>query len=223
MKTLIILIVTLCTVSFVQAQDIDISSKSAKVRIGDVDISIKKAPFMQGDWELSMTGTIGKSTNTTTSTAASYSWGDESSKMYGTLSLTAGYYIIDQFSVEPEINYFAYEGAPPGESILLNLSYTYPLKHSIVALFIRGGYGLGNATSFLGIPDVIIRSSDNFDVKTYNAGAGVKLIIAQNVALRIEMNYRLQTYTQDYSGFTSYSFENKNSVMKLFVGFSVLL
>jgi hypothetical protein len=223
MKFFTILIIALCTFSSVCAQDIDLSSKSAKVRIGDVDISITKAPFMQGDWELSMTGTIGKTSSTTISTMDSYGYENKSSKMYGTLSLTAGYYIIDQLSVEPEINYFAYEGAPPGESVLLNLSYTYPIRHSIVALFIRGGYGLGNASSVLGIPDVIIHCSDNFDVKTFNAGAGVKLIIAQNVALRIEMNYRLQTYTQDYSGYSSYSVENKNSAVKLFVGISVLL
>jgi opacity protein-like surface antigen len=220
MKTLIILIIALYTVSTVQAQDIDISSKSAKVRIGDVDISIQRAPFMQGDWELSMTGTIGKSTRSVSSPSPYGSWGNESSTTYGTLSLTAGYYIIDQLSIEPEINFLAYEGEPPGESVLLNLSYTYPIPHSIVAPFIRGGYGLGNATSFLGIPDLAIHSTDNFDIKTLNAGAGVKLIVAQNVALRIEINYRNQTYTLED---ISYSLDYKYSTVELFIGFSVLL
>ncbi|MGD0337957.1 MAG: outer membrane beta-barrel protein [Bacteroidota bacterium] len=224
MKNFIIhTIISLSMISLVHAQDIEISSKSAKARIGDIDISVKKGPFMQGDWELTMSGALGQYTTKTTTSMNSWNYGNESKENFATISLTAGYYFIDWLSLEPEVNLFAYEGGQPGESVLLNLSFTYPLEHSIVAPFIRGGFGLGNAGFITGNLPFSSFVSDKFDVKTFNAGAGVKLLIAQSVALKIELNYRYQTYTENYTGCILYSVNNKNSMIRLFVGFSVLL
>jgi hypothetical protein len=224
MKTLIILIIALCTVSTVQAQDIDISSKSAKVRIGDVDISITKAPFMQGDWELSMMGSVGSTTSKESYISTNYTSTDEILTQYMFLSLTAGFFLLDRISIEPEISLLATGREKPAQSFLLNLSYTYPLANTNTAIFIRGGYGLGNGSSILMDSGIPIRQTDGLDIKIINAGAGVKFLIAQGAGLRIEVNYRQHTYSLDRdNGSTSYTIEDKDSVVRCCFGFSVLL
>jgi opacity protein-like surface antigen len=221
-KLLYLTVIALCTIPSIHAQDVDISSESAKLRIGDVDISVRRAPFMKGDWELSLSGAVGKYSSETSTSGGDWKYSDESSRFYATLSLTAGYFLIDRLSLEPEVNFFTYEGGPPAESIILNLSYTHPFEHSIIALFIRGGYGLGNGSSVFGISDIPVHSTDGFKVKTVNAGTGVKLLVAQNVALRIELNYQYQFYTQNYGNYSSFSTDNSNSTLRLCFGFSIL-
>ena len=224
MKLFTFLTFVLFMASYVRAQDVDVSSKSATIRIGDIDISVKKAPFMQGDWELSMVGSVGSMTSKSSYTSAVYSSTGESSTQYVFLSATAGYYLADRISIEPELSLIATGDEKPAQSILLNLSYTYPLANTNIAIFIRGGYGLGNGTTILLESGIPLRQTDGLDINTINAGAGAKFLIAQGAALRLEVNYRQQTYSHDGgSGSYSYSIENKNSVIRCCLGFSVLL
>jgi hypothetical protein len=223
MKNFIIIIIMLFMIPIVHAQDIDLSSTSAKVRIGDLDISLRKAPFMQGDWELTTAGAFGSMSRKTSSSAGSYKYSNESSSNYAFLSLMADYYIIDRLSIEPEISLLAVKDAKPGETILLNVSYTQPLGNSIVALFIRGGYGLGNASSIPIMPELPIQMTDGFKVNTINAGGGVKLLIAQGVALRIEVNYKYQTCTYDFGGGYPAKYDYTYSIIRCYFGLSALL
>jgi hypothetical protein len=224
MKVFSILIMALCTVPFVQAQDIDISSKSAKVRIGDVDISITRPPFMQGDWELSMTGSLG-SVKSENSYPNLYYPTVESSLQYVFLSFSTGYFLLDHFSIEPEISLLAIENSKPAQSILFNLSYTYQVGNSNTALFLRGGYGLGNGLTYQIGTVIQTRYSTDFDFKIINAGVGVKYLVAQGAALRIELNYRQQKYSEKRSDGpeSSITTETKDSIIHLCFGFSVLL
>lgn len=221
---IIVIIIPIFMISIVHAQDIEISAESVKARIGDVDISVKKAPFMQGDWELTTSGSFGSISSKISDSYGTYSYSEESTSNYSFISLMTGYYIVDRLSIEPEFSLLAMKDTKPGESILLNVSFTQPLGKSNVALFVRGGYGLGNATSIPLIPDVPIRVSDGLKVNTINAGGGVKLLIAQGVALRIEVNYRYQTYTEDYGpGPEYYSANYDYSIFRFYFGLSALL
>ncbi len=228
MKTCMIAVVLVCFFHFASAQDIDISSGSIKGRIGEVDISIKKLPFLQGSWELATSGTFG-SLSTKQSYNLSYPGNaststSESTLQYAYISATAGYYLIDGLSIEPEFAILATEQTKPGQSALLNLSYTYLIKQTAVAPYIRAGYGLGNSASIVVVPELPAHSSSDFDVKTINVGAGVKFLVAQGAAIRIEVNYKRQNYTENFNyASISSSREYTYSSTRLWFGVSILL
>jgi hypothetical protein len=179
-----------------------------------------KAQFKQGDVELSFSGGLDSWSNSSTSSGSTHS----DSRNLAILSVVPGFYVIDGLSLEAELGLFAEEKAKPAEFLLGNISYTYPIPESRVALFGRVGYGFSNAWQ-LPVPlGTVLRVSNDFDVGVFNAGAGVKILVSQGVALRAELNYKSHSWTTEYHSYyysskTEYTYSNTG----LLLGFSILI
>jgi hypothetical protein len=98
-----------------------------------------------------------------------------------------GYYLIDGLSIELEYGLMAVEDSRPFHSIIGNLSYTYPLPESSVALFARAGYGVSNGRALY---SVIMSGGGEMDYGILNLGAGAKILLSRMAYLRGEVNYR---------------------------------
>jgi len=180
--------------------------------------SIAIAQFEKDCVELSLSGSIGSLTETGSAGSISIS----QSFTYLFLTTALDYYVSDGLSLEPEIGFMAIEKSSPSQSVLLNLSYTSRLPKSMVALFLRGGYGLGNSLTISPYGNIPMQISNKWDVNTLNFGAGLKILFNENVALRTELNYRRQSFTRGstyYSSSQDYVYSN----VGLLLGFSILL
>ena len=161
------------------------------------------AQFKKGDWELRWNGNAGKydlkDRVTSGGPANETSLG---SRLYMNGSLCAGYYIMDGVSVEGEFSLYAREGAALKKYFLFNLSYTHYLPKTGTAPFVHAGYGRGGGFIF---PDPYPSSSISFKstawgVSVLNLGAGVKYILAKNIAATLELNYRSQSFDESQNG-----------------------
>ncbi len=180
------------------------------------------AQFNEGKIEFSLNGTGG---SYKFNSSSNYS-GINTSRTYLYLTTTVGYYVIDNISIEPQFGLFALKNSKPSQSIVLNVSYSKRIENSNVALFIRSGYGLGNAISspfFYEIP--IYRVANKWDVNIVNVGVGIKFIISEVAALKFETNYREESFLGEkdseyfFWGNSDYSFDN----MMLLIGISFYL
>ncbi len=163
-----------------------------------------QAQYKRGDGELMLLGTVGSVTSTTelTFTDPSVAGSESSSeRLYMYLAATPAYYLINGLSAELELGVRALKGVRPAQSAVLHLSYTQSRRRSIVAWFVRGGYGVANG---LAVPvyDNISRLTDGFDVGVVSLGAGLKIRPAGRGLIRIEANYRLQMYETKGESYT---------------------
>lgn len=183
--------------------------------------SFAVAQFQQGDVEIAFSGNFGSLETSRTSGGSTQS----ESSTYFNLSITPGYYVANGFSIEPEFALLAVEDEEPAQYVLGNISYTYRLPESDVALFGRAGYGVSNSIQFPVPGGINLRISDKFDVGVLNLGAGVKYVIKNAVALRTEMNYRRHSWTTESFSFFGGSFKSERTYTNigLLFGFSVLL
>jgi len=186
------------------------------------------AQFDSGHVELSLMGTGGYQRQTPATLA-----NDSQFLGYAMLNLSVGYYFISGLSVEPQIGFVAIEKSFPSQSTLLNISYTRLIPSSTVALFARVGYGISNSLSPPMLAFVPTRISNKWDVHVLNAGAGTKILIKENVVLRLELNYRKESF-QYQIPIGLYYVDNKaveltkgedftNSYVGMLFGFSFIL
>jgi hypothetical protein len=178
------------------------------------------AQFKQGDVELSFSGSLGSLNASSTSSGYNHS----ESRNTAILSVVPGFYVIDGLSLEAELGLLAEEKAMPAQYLLGNVSYTYLIPESRVALFGRVGYGVSNSVQIPVQPGIVSRVTNNFDVGVFNAGAGVKILVSQGAALRAELNYKSHSWTTEYhspyySSKTEYTYSNTG----LLLGFSILI
>jgi len=158
------------------------------------------AQFKKGDVELSLSGTVGSWTNRYNySSSLPYSYNSDRSESLNfiLLAITGGIFLYDGFSFEPEIDIVALEKEEPAQCYIGNVSYTALLPDSKVALFMRGGYGVSNSFQVPMWGMMPMGAMDKFNVKIINVGAGVKYLITEQVALRIELNYRRQSFGKE--------------------------
>ncbi|HEY6951388.1 MAG TPA: outer membrane beta-barrel protein [Bacteroidota bacterium] len=186
-------------------------------------VGIADAQFQKGTTELTLSGNLGSSTNKTSGGNSYYSYDHSETVNYAVLDLAVGFFLADGFSLEPEVALFAAEQQEPAQYLLANISYTMPNPSAKVAPFIRAGYGVSNSMKIPGL-GIMGRMSDKLDVGVLNLGAGIKYLVASDVALRVEVNYRKHSYSHSdsFSGFTS-SYEYSFATTGLLFGFSVLL
>jgi opacity protein-like surface antigen len=173
--------------------------------------SFASAQFTKNSVELSLSGSMGVWTPSSQSQSYTYIF----------LTSDVDYYIIDGLSLEPEIGFTAVENSQPSQSILLNLSYTSRIPNSNTALFLRGGYGIGNTVLWAPFGSIPIQLSNDLNIYTINVGAGLKILLRENVALRVEGNYRQQSYKPNYGNYSSSTEQYSN--FALLLGFSILL
>lgn len=192
--------------------------------------SLTNAQFKKGDWELGMIGSFGSLSVTNSysysDSYSNYSSSDSKSKSYtyAILSVSPAYYIADGFSIEPQFGLFALETQSPGGYIIGNLSYTYLLPDSKVAVFAHAGYGLSNCMLFTYNDIPYNRESQDFDVKLINMGVGLKFLVTSSVILKSEVNYLMQKYENDDSDtYSSSQTEQDINNISLLFGFAFLL
>ena len=154
--------------------------------------TIAFAQFEKGNTELTLSGTAGYQKE-----SPSFTSNNPESLEYCMLNICVGYYIVNGFSVEPQIGFLAIDKSYPSQSALLNLSYTYRISHSALALFVCSGYGLSNSLCSPVIGFIPLRSEVISDVHIINAGAGIKILMMDNVILRIEANYHKESFEYD--------------------------
>ncbi len=180
-----------------------------------------------GSWELSLAGNVGSMSATTEFTGGGRTQTDEGeAQAYLGLNLRAGYYIVDGFSLEPELYLLAVEKTPPAFNFGANASYTFTIPESPVKPFLIAGYGIGN-----GIPimqRLIGRSSGDFDIPVARLGAGVKFLVTKQVALKLEYRYERYSYeisqtVPSYFGYapTSYTMNEVWNYHNVMIGISV--
>ncbi len=189
-----------------------------------ISASVIKAQYKTGDFEFSFSGSFSSMT-VENSTNSPYFGSSPNSESRNTMdiSFTPGYYITDGFSIEAEFGLIAIEKSKPSQYILFNLGYTYLIPGSRTALFAHGGYGLANSIEIPYFNNAPVLQSNDFNVKVLNLGAGVKYLITSNVIIHAEVNYRNHKWTDEYSGYYSYSTDYSISNVGLLLGFSILL
>ena len=173
----------------------------------------------KGVWELSISGYLG-------TIKQSYEWSSRygsgtsegEAKGYILLAFRPGYYITEEFMIEPEILWTAHEDLPPSFAISANLAYNINIPDKHITPFVLVGYGIGN-----GIPithRLIYRSSDKLDINVLNLGAGLKIFVSEPIAIRIEYRYQSYSHEDSEDSYTSESTTTYNTIM---FGFSVFL
>ncbi len=177
--------------------------------------------------EMSLSGTLGSNKVTMNNGGSS-----SEAQAYLFLASSVEYYIMDGISIGPQVGLLAVERDPPSQSVLVNISYTRCINDSKAALFIRGGAGKANSVSIPFYGGVLpARIDKEWIVDVYTGGAGVKFIISDAAALRLEANYRVEKFSRDnyiYLGYPSNLFQYRAQEISynnttLLMGFSVLL
>lgn len=135
------------------------------------------------------------------------------------LSPRAGFFLINGLELEPELLLMISSGSDPAYVLNANLCYNFLLeKKSIPFLLI--GYGIANTTPFFNVPF----GKTDFKIGVFNIGAGLKIFIDNNVAIRLE--YRFQKYSgDDVKNSYGYSYTTKvdTRINTVQFGFSILL
>jgi hypothetical protein len=185
-----------------------------------VDEKSERKFYKQGDWEFGFALNIGVSSEQTKQTSIysddsseySYTYDDTEKGFYTHLGVSTGYYIINGLSIEPEfdINVYNWEISA---SLLANLCYTFNLPQNNIYPYLKLGYGLSTEPGSSNLFEFL-------DIKTINAGAGIKLTYSSGMAFRMEINYRnLKGLNTDYYS----TYETTTSVIAISFGASILL
>ena len=108
------------------------------------------------------------------------------------LPIRMGFFVFKGLEIEPELFFTIPEkGEDIGYIILGNLSYNFKTSENLM-LFVLGGAGFGNGQRLL---NLVV--DQDMGVTVYNFGAGIKYLIGDSSAIRIEYRYT------NYSGETS--------------------
>ena len=179
-----------------------------------------RAQFHGGNMELTLIGGGGSISRDHSGSSSSSS----SSETIITVSAMPAIFITNGLSFEPEIQ--LYLESPSNSSGYTAVSFTGCLAYTFqtgtsTLPFLRAGYGTGSGVQFpiyggLLIPFV---NDDNVSVSGPYLGGGVKVLLARQVALRLELGWRGQNYT---SGTAPYSSDYSFSTIAMRFGFSFL-
>jgi len=175
--------------------------------------------YKQGDWEFGFALNIGVSSEQTKQTSIysdgssqySYTYDYTEKGFYTHLGVSTGYYIINGLSIEPEFDLNVYNWEISA-SLLANLCYTFYLPQKNIYPYLKLGYGLSTEPGTSSLFEFL-------DIKTINAGVGLKLAYSSGMAFRMEINYRnLKGSNTDYYS----TYETTTSVISISFGASVL-
>ena len=136
------------------------------------------------------------------------------------ISPRVGFFVLKGLELEPEVVCMFSSLNDPVYILNGNVSYNF-ISGKRGVPFVLVGYGIANTIPFLGVP--FTRTS--FAIKVLNVGAGLKVFLKEDVALRVE--YRFQTFTgegeESSYGYYSYSHKVDIEVHTVQFGLSVLL
>lgn len=180
--------------------------------------SESRAQFEQGRSEISFLGSLG-SDSYKQSYGGAYPFSSSQNQTYLSLATTYDYYVSNGFSLEPEVSMAWIERSSPAIFLLANLSYTHMIPHSNVAAFGRVGYGIANGAESPMYEGALIKMMDGLKIGVFNAGVGTKILASKSVIVRLELNYRSQSWKEDDYGLGK---DTKMSNLGLFTGISFL-
>ncbi len=119
---------------------------------------------------------------------------EQSSSSFWSLLLAVryGYFFRKNLEFEPEIMFSVYKNEDPGFILSGNLAYNFISRNpgNKIVPFISGGLGISNTIIFL--PNIAYEGMEDTSWTVLNAGAGVKLFVTEQIAIRWE--YRLQRF-----------------------------
>lgn len=171
--------------------------------------------------ELSASFSFGSFSHTFKSNNSTY---NSESTLYLTTSIRAGYYLYYSFQFEPELFVYYVEKNSPTYNINANFAYNFLILESNIRPFLLIGYGLGNSLPFFPSNNAFIRVKNNLDIGCFNAGAGIKLFINKNIALRTEYRYqRFNSKDKEQSDGNTYDYETILNIHKVLFGLSFFL
>ncbi len=105
-----------------------------------------------------------------------------------TVSARYGYFITNVLEFEPELMFSKYKNSDLGFIASANLSFNVSRSNSdnkIVPFILAGG---GIANTFIWLPDALYEGLDDTH-GVLNAGAGLKVFLTNQIALRLEYRY----------------------------------
>jgi hypothetical protein len=187
--------------------------------------------YKQGDWEFSFSSNIGSSSVQTT---GPHSWTlantphysdyyeDTENWIYLSLGVSAGFYIIKGLSIEPEFDINSYADGW-SVTILGNLCYTFNLPQNNIYPYVKVGYGLSNEPTNSDYDSNGL--FEDLNLKTINAGVGLKFMYYPRIEFKTEINYRSLTGSKTFYQGTpdSYSTQTATSIISVLIGISILL
>lgn len=154
-----------------------------------------------------------------------YKGADDSTTVIN-VPLRVGFYIFKGLAFEPELTLtFSSSGGGESNTAVLgsgNLSYSFILQGNVVS-FILAGAGYGNGQELLGFA-----SDLETGILALHAGAGVKVLINETAAIRLEYRFTNYSgekeYTYSFWGWSySYTADYGRSDHKVMVGISIFL
>jgi opacity protein-like surface antigen len=140
----------------------------------------------KGDFEIGLSGTGGSLKHEITSDYESFN--DSNTLNYLMLFTRPAYYVVPQFSIEPEIIWAIADQEETSLEVSVNVAYNIFLKNPQFVPFIFAGYGRGNSMILNNM--ALYKSTDGLDVSVFNVGAGLKTFVGEHVSLRVEYRYQ---------------------------------
>jgi hypothetical protein len=115
------------------------------------------------------------------------------------LAIRYGYFISKNLEFEPEMLFSIYKDDDPGFILSGNLAYNFSRSDpdNKIIPFIFGGFGISNTIIFL--PNVAYSGAESTTWTLLNAGAGIKVFVSEQVALRWEYRYQRLFEARDVS------------------------
>lgn len=174
--------------------------------------------------ELSTSGTLGFISVSHESTSPTYHYSSDGEFHYYILTnFRFGYFLSANFEIEPEVQLLFLEDVDPTYSLNANIAYNFEIDSSNLTPFILAGYGIGNSVPIYGtlLPQEIYGTSD-LAVNQINIGAGLKIFVSENIAIRTEYRFQQYKYEKDYSNIDTVA-KYTYSLHNLLFGISIFL
>jgi len=127
------------------------------------------------------------------------------------IPIRVGYFFWKGLEAEPELTLTKFKGDDTSYILSTNFSYNFKVSGSFKP-FILAGVGFGN-----GVPIAhLVEGSSDTNAFIINAGAGLKYLIGNSAAIRLE--YR---YTRDRLSYPDFEEKENLNLHQLFIGVSV--
>lgn len=146
----------------------------------------------KGKWELSISGWGGSYKAESSYKTSNFSYKSEVKGEGAALLLRSGYFLYNNFEIEPELQMTFAKYVQPSYSFNGNLSYNITFFSKKYVPFVLVGLGLAN--SFPRAPYISIPESDRINLLLLNLGIGTKLFMDDNIAIRLEYRYISNTH-----------------------------
>lgn len=146
--------------------------------------------------------------------------GSSSSSGAVLISTRLGFFVYEGLEVEPELLGMLSSGSDPVYMFNGNVSYNFNTTGMEVP-FLLVGYGLANTVPFFNVPF----TRTDFGVGVLNLGAGMKMFLKEDIALRVEYRFQKFTGEGETTAYGSYSYTQKvdTRIHTVQIGISIFL